>query len=101
MTSERQRLPKNAAKVEFISHSETVKYMLNAGYNMRNIYNKLRDIHGISMSYYTLCALTRNLLKEQKESEQGKSIIPLNIHTAPSTSKKFTRLEDIDRGSLF
>jgi len=101
MTNERQRLPKNAAKVEFVPYGDTVKAMLNAGYNMMNIYNKLRDIHNISMSYFTFCALTRKLLKEEKGCEQRKPLVPPKIPSVSVAPKKFTRLEDIDRGSLF
>jgi len=101
MTSERQRLPKNAAKVEFVPHGETVKSMLHDGYNMMNIYNKLCDLHNISMSYFTFCALVRKLLKEEKDQEQRKPIISPKISSVSVAPKKFTRLEDIDRGSLF
>jgi len=101
MTSERQRLPKNAAKVEFIAHAETIKSLLNEGYNLRNIYNKLRTFHNFSMSYFTLCAWYRKTFKDEKNKEQKKPVIKLQTPSAPVASKKFTRPEDVDRGSLF
>jgi len=70
MTQTRQCLPRNAAKVEFIIHAETVKSMLNAGFNLRNIHAKLVEMHNISMSYYTLCYYVRKIHEER----QGKGL---------------------------
>ena len=72
MTSERQNLPRNAAKVEFIVHAETIKSMLSEGYNLRNIYNKLRELDNFSMSYFTLCSWYRKTIKEVNRKEQIK-----------------------------
>ena len=78
MTQTRQNLPKNAAKVEFIIHAETVKSMLRSGFNMRNIYNKLREEQNISMSYYTLCYYVRKIHEERQNkglAEQQQQLI--------------------------
>jgi len=101
MTSERQKLPKNAAKVEFIVHAETIRALLNEGYNLRNVYNKLRELHNISMSYFTLCDWYRRTFKEEKNNERTKHIMTPKIPSAPAVPKKLTRPEDIDRSSLF
>ena len=100
MTSKRQRLPKSAAKVEFIIHAETVKSMLQSGFNMRNIYNKLCELHNLSMSYFTLCALSRKTFKEEKNKERAKPMTP-PTSSIPASPKRLTRPEDVDRGSLF
>jgi hypothetical protein len=101
MTRERQGLPKNAAKVEFITHSATIRSMLDEGYNLRNIYNKLRELHNLSMSYFTLCAWYRKIFKEEKGKKQAKPMIPAKTSSVSATPKKLTRPEDVDRGSLF
>ena len=101
MTSERHNLPKNAAKVEFIVHAATIKSMLHEGYNLRNIYNKLRELHNLSMSYFTLCAWYRKTCKEEKINERAKPVVTPKIPSAPAAPKKLTRPEDIDRASLF
>jgi hypothetical protein len=72
MTKERQSLPKNAAKVEFITHAETIRSMLDEGYNLRNIYNKLRELQHLSMSYFTLCFWYRRTFKEDRKKERTK-----------------------------
>ena len=104
----RQKLPKNAAKVEFIRVREDVKSMLNTGYNLRNIHAKLVELYGISMSYYTLCLHVRKLNQERQGGEQAaqqlsfppKPTIPPKMPST-STGTKVTRPEDIDHGSLF
>jgi 3-phosphoglycerate kinase len=101
MTSERQRLPKNAAKVQFIAHLETIKSMLNEGYNLRNIHNKLCELSEFSMSYFTLCDRYRKSVREVKNKEQAKPVITPKIPSAPAVPKKLTRPEDIDRDTLF
>jgi hypothetical protein len=105
MTNERQNLPKNAAKVEFIAHTETIRSMLSEGYNLRNIHNKLRELHNLSMSYFALCDWYRRTLKEEKSKEQAKpTITPKTPSMSTPTSvvqKKLTRPEDIDRDTLF
>ena len=101
MTSERQNLPRNAAKVEFIAHVETIKAMLSEGYNLRNIYNKLRELQNFTMSYFTLCHWYRKAIKEIKHKEQIKPKVMPKIPSAPVAPKKLTRPEDVDRTSLF
>jgi hypothetical protein len=107
MTNARQKLPKNAAKVEFIRVREDVKSMLNAGYNLRNIHAKLVELHDIAMSYYTLCLHVRKLNQEGQGSgqitHQPLSPKPAMPPKPPSTSTgtKVTRPEDIDHGALF
>ena len=101
MTDKKQRLPKNAAKVEFIIHSETIKALLSEGFNLRNVYNKLHKLDNFTMSYFTLCALYRKTVKKENNKEQIKPTAAPKIASAPAASKKFTRPEDVDRGSLF
>jgi hypothetical protein len=101
MTSERQNLPKNAAKVEFIAHVEEIRSLLGEGYNLRNIHNKLRELHNLSMSYFALCDWYRRTLKEEKNTERAKPIMTPKMPSAPVVQKKLTRPEDIDRNSLF
>ncbi|GHV49839.1 hypothetical protein FACS1894168_0150 [Deltaproteobacteria bacterium] len=104
MANERQRLPKNAARVEFMPHAESIKSMLNSGFNIRNVYNKLCQLHNLSMSYFTLCSLVRKYLKEEKLKEVEKPILPPVMPKLPPTqptSRKLTRPEDVDRNSLF
>jgi len=85
MTRTRQGLPKNAAKVEFIIHAETVKSMLNAGFNLRNIHTKMVEMHNISMSYYTLCYYVRKI----HEKQQGKGLAEQQpFTTAKSTTER-------------
>jgi hypothetical protein len=52
MTHERQKLPKNAARVEFIPHIEAIKSILNSGFNIRNIYKKLCELHNLHVIFY-------------------------------------------------
>lgn len=107
MTQGRQRLPKNAAKVEFIAHLETIKSLLDEGYNLRNIHNKLCERHNLAMSYFALCAWYRKIIKEEsgkkeessKKQEKTKPV--LKMPAIPSAPKKLTRPEDVDRGTLF
>ena len=101
MTSERHNLPRNAAKVEFIAHAETIKSMLNEGYNLRNIYNKLSEFQNFSMSYFTLCHWYRKAIKEVHSKEQIKPKIVPKIPPVPIAPKKLSRPEDVDRNSLF
>ena len=105
MGNKKQALPKNAGKVEFIVHADTIRSLLNKGYNLRNIYNKLCKLHNFSMSYFTLCYWYRKTIKEikadEKVKEQTKPMITPKIHSAPAAPKKLTRPEDIDRSSLF
>jgi hypothetical protein len=108
MTNERRTLPKNAGKVEFIAHAETIKSLLNEGYNLRNIYNKLRQLDNFTMSYNTLCDWYRKTIKEEKSKGQVKKTatppatqkMPA-ISSSPAAPQKLTRPEDIDRGTLF
>jgi methionine aminopeptidase len=103
MTNTRERLPKNAAKVEFIRNSEDIKSMLKAGYNLRNIYAKLVEIHSLAMSYYTLCAYSRKFIKNKEQQDQSvpqQQSIPKVPLVTPS-SAKVTRPEDIDHRALF
>jgi hypothetical protein len=108
MRNARQKLPKNAAKVEFIRVREDVKSMLNAGYNLRNIHAKLVELHNIAMSYYTLCLHVRKLNKKgqcggqaaQQPSSPPKPAMPPKLPPT-STGTKVTRPEDIDHGELF
>ena len=101
MTSERQNLPRNAAKVQFIAHAEAIKSMLNEGYNLRNIYNKLRELQNFSMSYYTLCHWYRKAIKEVDNKPQVKPTIAPKTPSMPAAPKKLIRPEDVDRNSLF
>jgi hypothetical protein len=104
----RKKLPKNAAKVEFIRLREDVTSMLNAGYNLRNIHAKLVELHNISMSYYTLCLHVRKLNHERRDggqlaqqpSSQPKPAMPPKM-PPNSSGAKVTRPEDIDHGALF
>ncbi len=101
MTRKRQRLPKNAAKVEFIAHLETIKSLLDEGYNLRNIHNTLCERHNLSMSYFALCAWYRKLIKEDNGKKQEKPKVTPKIPSASAAPKKLTRPEDVDRDTLF
>ena len=102
----RQKLPRNAAKVEFIRLREDVKSMLNAGFNLRNIHAKMMELHNISMSYFTLCHYVRKIHEERRNAEQQPFVparpapLPKHSPVSPSNSK-VTSPEDIDHGKLF
>jgi hypothetical protein len=106
MSSTRQKLPKNAAKVEFILLREEVKSLLNAGFNLRNIHAKLVENHNLAMSYLTLCYYVRKLHEERQGGEYAGQCAPAKpaplpkLPASPSNSK-VTRPEDIDHGKLF
>jgi hypothetical protein len=101
MSNDKRSLPKNAAKVEFIRIVADVQSMLQAGYNLRNVHEKLTELGRITMSYYTLAAHNRKYLAEQEKKQQAQPAVPIRGNIASASPKKFTRPEDVDVSKLF
>ena len=71
MSSTRQKLARNAAKVEFKLIRDDVLSMLDDGFNLRNVHAKMLEKRNIAMSYFTLCYYVRKIQEERQAGQQS------------------------------
>lgn len=101
MDSKKQKLPRNAAKTEFMTVHEKVISMLSEGLNKFNIYTILTEKHLIAMPYRTFCWNLQQLVppeRKKKKTIKPAPRVPLTV-TAPKTG--FLKPEDVDVKKLF
>lgn len=106
MSTNRQKIARNAAKVEFIANAEEIMSMLSKGFNKRNTYDTLIEKGRLTMSYRSFCWNLQQFENPQKEKKK-KSVVSTLTPAAPSSpilvaSKKqgFGQIEDVDMDKL-
>ena len=100
--AKKQKIAKNAGKVQFLANKDVIREMLSQGHNYRNIYECLVKEYHVTMSYHTFCFWMRNTTKQNPEKifEKNPTVLP-KILAGTKPQDKFMRPEHVDTKDLF
>lgn len=75
MPTDRTRIPRNMARIEFLACREVIESLLSQGFDKRKVHTRLMENGQITMSYDALCKVlaraSRNELKIESISASG------------------------------
>ena len=87
------RIPKGQAFVEILASMDTIKDMIERGYNLKNIFMKLKDEEKATMAYQTFLYHMRRVVPKKQNS--------LSLYRAQPESSKSPMLESGKRRPVF
>lgn len=97
----KQKIARNAGKVQFLARREVINEMLSQGYNYRNIHDRLVSEHQATLSYHCFCFWMRHFTARKLENTVQKNLTTFAPSTVGTDTNRFMRPENVKPEGLF